>query len=397
MVADDALVGKVLDGYVLEHRIGAGATGVVYKARRRDATDSNDVLAVKVLNEALGHIKSLRRRFEREARALSKLTHEHIVHIADFGVVDEVVFIAMEYLEGTTLEDHLQDEPVSPTMALQTIRQILEGVAFAHERQIVHRDLKPANVFLVNMPGETHPSVKILDFGLAKFLSIDELSHEGTLTRKGRVVGTPAYMAPAQIAGVSLAARAGVYAAGNRLFELLADRRPFDYDRRSQLLRAHLFEPVPKICDIRPGADIDPALEALVRRALAKDPSERFPDARAMLDELEPFTSKAIESESPARSGERSRAGTSSVVITAEERREISSQSDPAVAPLVAAKHALAETEVESAPLGALPPEPSARPPSRNSDGLMTAAVWVFGLIGLVTLIGLAVYATTLR
>ena len=393
VTATDPMLGRTLDGYVLSERIGAGATGVVYRASREG---DPRLYAVKVLNEALGHIKSLRRRFEREARALSRLTHEHIVDIADFGVTEDAVFISMEFLRGDTLEDRLQRAPLDPDVALRLMRQILEGLAFAHEQQIVHRDLKPANVFLVerNEPdrpgnsGDTIPWAKILDFGLAKFLSIDELSQEGTLTRKGRVVGTPAYMAPEQITGVSLDVRADVYAAGVLLFELLADRRPFDYDRRSQLLRAHLFEPIPKLSDVRPGLDVDPKLEAVIRRALAKDPQERFQDARAFLDALMPFGEGAVKVPGrKRRSAERSRAGTSSVIITAEERAKASS------------------SEPEARPLGSLPPSP---PPGAldtivdstgapTPRGWVNVAVWVFGLASFGALLALAYYATTLR
>ncbi|MBC7173553.1 MAG: serine/threonine protein kinase, partial [Polyangiaceae bacterium] len=272
------LSGSTLDGYVLEAKIGSGATGVVYRARRGD---EDKPVAVKVLNENLGQISSLRRRFEREARALSRLKHPRIVHISDFGITDEATFIAMEVLEGDTLEEILADGPVAPESAVAIVCQTLEGVGFAHEMQIVHRDLKPANIFLQFVGGK--PDVKVLDFGLAKFLSVDELSEDATLTRKGRIVGTPAYMAPEQITGGALDVRADVYAAGVLLFELLADRRPFDYPRRSQLLRAHLFEPVPALATVRPGLTVHPALEAIVRKALSKDPAERFADAGAML------------------------------------------------------------------------------------------------------------------
>ncbi|MCB9614148.1 MAG: serine/threonine protein kinase [Sandaracinus sp.] len=385
MTATDPMLGRTLDGYTLSERIGAGATGVVYRASREGDAKP---YAVKVLNEALGHIKSLRRRFEREARALSRLTHEHIVDIADFGVTEDAVFIAMEFLSGDTLEDRLQRAPLDPAEALRLMRQILEGLAFAHEQQIVHRDLKPANVFLVEKPGEASSWAKILDFGLAKFLSIDELSQEGTLTRKGRVVGTPAYMAPEQITGVSLDVRADVYAAGVLLFELLADRRPFDYDRRSQLLRAHLFEPIPKLSDVRAELEVEPALEAIVRRALAKDPAERFPDARAFLQALAPFGDESARlAGRKRRRAERSRAGTSSVIITAEERAKASS------------------SEPEARPLGSLPPTP---PPgaldtivdtgsTSRPRGWVNVAVWVFGLASFGALLALAYYATTLR
>ena len=163
--------------------------------------------------------------------------------------------------------------------------QAAEAIGAAHAAGIVHRDLKPANVFLAASPQGT--SVKILDFGLAKFLAIDELSSDATLTRKGRIVGTPAYMSPEQITGVSLDVRADVYAAGVVLFEMIADLRPFDYERRSELLRAHLFEKPPEMHAVRPGLTVDPELESIVRKALAKDPAERFANAGAMLRALE--------------------------------------------------------------------------------------------------------------
>lgn len=313
---EDGLIGRDLDGYVIESRIGSGATGVVYKAQHPDL---DGPVAVKVLNENLGQIRSLRRRFEREARALSKLTHEHVVHISDFGVVEGITFIAMELLEGDTLEESLQDAPIAPERALTISRQLLEGLAFAHERQIVHRDLKPANVFLRMTPGGGEV-VKILDFGLAKFLSIDELSQDATLTRKGRIVGTPAYMAPEQITGVFLDVRADIYAAGIVLFEMFADRRPFDYERRSQLLRAHLFEEVPRLVDVRPGLEVHPALEKLIRKALEKDPGERYAQAGEMLEALAAVPADCARYEEKSRQGDRVRSGTTSVLISAEER-----------------------------------------------------------------------------
>jgi len=392
---DDALVGRELGGFRLESRVGAGATGVVYRAEK-----DGEVFAVKVLNEGLGHIRSLRRRFDREARALGKLRHPHIVHIEDFGVVDNVVYIAMEFLVGDTLEDVLQKAPVDPADALHWMKEILEGLAFAHDRQIVHRDLKPANVFLVDEDEEKR--LKILDFGLAKFLSVDELSKEGTLTRRGRVVGTPAYMAPEQITGVSLDVRADVYAAGVCLFELIADRRPFDYDRRSQLLRAHLFEPVPRLEEVRPELEVDEAFEEVLRKALAKDPNDRFMDARGMLEALAPHADGAVTVRGATkRSTERSTAGTTSVVISAEERMELASEAG-------VTDSVSDETEVdatapprENIPLGSLPPQPPS-PPLANatpkpSGTVKAGLVWALGLIGLAALIGVVYYATTLQ
>ncbi len=422
--ADDPLLGKTLGGYTIDRRIGSGATGVVYAAR--DAAER--VVAVKVLNEALGQIRSLRRRFEREARALSKLQHDKIVHIEDFGVVDEIVFIAMEYLEGETLEDRITREPIDAENALDVTRQVLEGVAFAHARQIVHRDLKPANVFLIGSSGtvsESNPSMeaKVLDFGLAKFLSIEELSQEGTLTRRGRVVGTPAYMAPEQITGVSLDLRADVYAVGIMLFELLADRRPFDSERRSKLLRAHLFEEVPKLASVRPGLVVDPDLETVVLRALAKDPADRYADAAALLEALEPFDGSAATLARPPRKRKRTRANSSSVVLSPEELADASSEDEGPATPAEASEPSITAVRAD-VPLGGLPsvPPPSSETtqktrtvtakteevsrtkgppkpgePTWRDAGWVTVLVWIVGLGLMGAVVALAAYATTVH
>jgi serine/threonine-protein kinase len=310
-------VGTSLGGYLIERRLGSGATGVVYKAT---PPEGGKPVAVKVLNDNLGHISALKRRFEREARALAKLKHPHIVHISDYGVDNDVTFIAMELLIGETLEDVLQRAPIDPLRGVGVILQSLRGLAYAHEKGIVHRDLKPANIFLRQVAGGIDV-VKVLDFGLAKFLEVDELSQDATLTRKGRIVGTPAYMAPEQITGVSLDVRADVYAAGIVLYEMLADQRPFSYERRSQLLRAHLFEPVPRIERMRPGLSVHPELEALILRALEKDPSKRFADANEMLEAVEALPSEPATFAEVRRDAVRSRTGSSSAVIISEAER----------------------------------------------------------------------------
>ena len=316
----DTLVGESIGGYRIEERIGSGATGVVYRARDRE---DGGAVAIKVLADDLGQIPSLERRFQREARALAKLRHRRVVHISDFGVDKRGTFIVMELLEGQTLEESLSTRPIEPQLALGLMRQVLDGVACAHAEQVVHRDLKPANVFLLHS-AEDEIDAKVLDFGLAKFLSVDELSQDVTLTRRGRIVGTPAYMAPEQITGVSLDVRADVYALGVLLFEMLADRRPFDYARRSELLRAHLFEEPPWLADTRPGLVVHPDLERFVRRALAKNPDERFADGREMQEALASIEDDTVFFTGlPPRAMPRSKAGTNSVLISAEERAHV--------------------------------------------------------------------------
>jgi eukaryotic-like serine/threonine-protein kinase len=330
----DELIGRTLDGYKVEYRLGAGATGVVFRAKHPAHAQP---VALKVLHDNLGTITSLKRRFEREARVLSKLEHPNIVHIMDFGVVDGLTYIAMELLEGLTLEDVLDEAPIDADRALDIAAEVLEGLAFAHALHVVHRDLKPANVFLCRggrAGDRSKDRVKLLDFGLAKILSDDDVAEDGTLTRRGRIVGTPAYMAPEQITGVSLDVRADVYALGVLLYELLADRRPFLSERRSELLRAHLLEPPPPLGSVREGLTLDPQLESLVMRALEKDPGKRHADATELLAALRQLpTGAARLGPKAAASPLRSRSGATSEVISGSERRAVSESISDSSAP----------------------------------------------------------------
>ncbi|GAB4109701.1 MAG: hypothetical protein OHK0013_45320 [Sandaracinaceae bacterium] len=371
----DALVGSTLGAYRIELKLGTGATGVVFRARREDG--DRDV-ALKVLHDNLGSISALKRRFEREARVLAKLDHPNIVEITDYGVSDEGhTFIAMELLEGRTLEQALDEAPMPPARALAVMREILKGLAFAHARQVVHRDLKPANVFLC---APRDASVKLLDFGLAKILSDDEIAEDGTLTRRGRIVGTPAYMAPEQITGTGLDVRADVYAAGVLLYELLADRRPFLSERRSELLRAHLLQPPPPFSEARAELQVDPALEALVMRCLAKAPEARYANAGEVLDALSALPTDAARLTRAPSIHTRSRSGATSEVITSGERRAVSesisasqpgqkptppSAPTPRLAPPVAdADPAVSPAPVPSAPGSSPPSVPAPVPPA---------------------------------
>ncbi|MFO0681398.1 MAG: serine/threonine-protein kinase [Sandaracinus sp.] len=354
----DDLIGRTLEGYKIEYRLGAGATGVVFRARHENQMAP---IALKVLHDTLGTITSLKRRFEREARVLSKLEHPNIVHITDFGVVEGLTFIAMELLEGLTLEEVLDEAPVVPERALDIAAEVLEGLAYAHEQQVVHRDLKPANVFLCHGGRDGDPtkdSVKLLDFGLAKMLSDDDVAEDGTLTRRGRIVGTPAYMAPEQITGVSLDQRADVYAMGILLYELLADRRPFLSERRSELLRAHLLEPPPPLSVAREGLSVHPELEGLVMKALAKDPAARFANGREMLAAVRALPPRCARFGADVTPTTRSRSGATSEVIDSEERRKVSAEVSQQMAPPSMPPPAVVPTPAPAA----AKPAPSAKP-----------------------------------
>jgi serine/threonine protein kinase len=370
MPAGDGLVGTTLGAYRIESNIGSGATGVVYRAVQQP---SGRAVALKVLHDNLGSITGLERRFSREARVLKKLSHPNIVEVLDFGIEGGRTFIAMELLEGITLEESLEQTPISPARALEHYEPILAALAEAHDQEVVHRDLKPANVFITKS-GE----VKILDFGLAKMLSIDELSQEGTLTRKGRIVGTPAYMAPEQITGVFIDVRADVYALGVMLYELLADRRPFLYERRSELLRAHLLEPVTKITEARKGLWVHPDLDKLIMRTLAKDPADRYENGRAMLQALRALPKDCVRVETtPVRTEGRKRTDTSSAVISESERKAITESAGMSAS--MSTEYPADQTVID-------PPESereraTARPGAPARSGIPTGGLFLISLI----------------
>lgn len=389
---DDPRIDTRLGGFTIAERIGHGATGTVYRAEREDPEST---FAIKVLSPDAANLETIKRRFEREAKVLRKLRHPGIVQIEDFGVEHDAAYIVMELLEGETLEARLQRSPITPTDALAITRQILSALAHAHELEIAHRDLKPANVFLVG-ERDSKPDVRILDFGLAKFLSHDEADAEGTLTRKGRVVGTPAYMAPEQITGIAVDARVDVYSTGIVLYEMLADERPFQQTRRSELLRAHLFEEVPQLSSVRPDAGIDPGLEVVLRNALAKDPARRFKDADAFFDAINEFDGDAVD-KPVERSEPRSTAGTSSVLIKAEERTLASSTSDKDER-TSAKKSIPTDPPKDVHPKKADPKEESAdatkkAPESWKDAAWVSVLVWIVSLLCFFSLVGTMVYS----
>jgi serine/threonine-protein kinase len=277
------LTGAVLDGrYRILEPLAEGAMGVVYRAER---VKLGRVVAVKVLHESLPHELSSRKRFEIEARAMAKLEHPHCASVVDVGLHEDRPYVVMDFVSGDNLKDVLHAHgPLPIARAVEIIRQVLSGLAHAHELGIIHRDIKPANLVLSQKAG-LGDHVKILDFGLAR------LSQDSSLTA-GIVVGTPSYMAPEQIRGVAIDARVDLYACGVVLFEMLTGTKPFvsAADDPIEVCTLHLKQPPPRLVDRRPGVDFGP-LEGVVARALCKLPSERFASAvelAAALDAIIP-------------------------------------------------------------------------------------------------------------
>ncbi|HXU05078.1 MAG TPA: protein kinase [Polyangia bacterium] len=281
----DPFIGRTLNGrYEMLARLGVGGVGVVYQGRQ---VELDRPVAIKVLQQSAAASPEWRRRFEREARALSALRHPNVVPLTDFGVDGDVPYLVMELLEGKTLADLINEESVSATRALGVVRQTLRGLAFAHDKGIAHRDLKPANIFLQALPDQTD-QVRLLDFGTAKFLEgVNAPGAAENPSRVGAVFGTPSYMAPEQAKAERVDTRADIYAAGAILFELLAGRPPYVADTPQAVMEAHVFEPVPSLAEARPDLSIAPLVQPVIDRAMAKKPADRYPKALWMLSALE--------------------------------------------------------------------------------------------------------------
>ena len=256
--------------------------GVVYRAER---IKLGRIVAVKVLHEVLPSELSSRRRFEIEAMAMAKLEHPHCAAVVDIGLHGDRPFVVMDYVSGQNLKDVISAQaPLAVPRAVELVRQILSGLAHAHELGIIHRDIKPANLVLSQKAG-LGDHVKILDFGLAR------LGQDSSLTT-GVVVGTPSYMAPEQIRGQTIDSRIDLYAAGVVLFEMLTGTKPFvsAKDDPIEICAMHLKVTPPRLADRWPSVDFG-ELEAIVVRALAKTPGERFATAAefaAALDAVVP-------------------------------------------------------------------------------------------------------------
>ena len=289
--APESFVGRVVDDrYEVSQALGEGAVGAVYKAM--DRTTGNPV-ALKIWHAGSQDVQT-RGRFVREAKALDVLKHPNIVEVYGYGLVDNVPYVAMEFLQGETLDDLIEKhEVMDHGLAFHLIKQVLSALAFAHGHNVVHRDLKPENIYLV--PGaDGRPQVRILDYGLAKFLAPEDDPLKGAaITMTGMVMGTPLYMPPEQAAGGSIDLRVDVYAAGCIFFEMLSGRLPYLGDNQMDLLKAHLQAPVPSLAEAL-GKHVVPELQAIFETAMAKKPDQRYPTASAMLGAVENLPGKPI-------------------------------------------------------------------------------------------------------
>ncbi|MFF8395172.1 serine/threonine-protein kinase [Streptomyces sp. NPDC016172] len=276
------LVGQQIAGYRIEQEIGRGGMAVVYRARdlRLERT-----VALKLLAPELARNDTFRRRFTHESRAAAAIDHPHIVPVFEAGETDGVLYIAMRYVAGSDLRHVLDREgPMPPVTALRVAAQLASALDAAHDNGLVHRDVKPGNILVSRGTDSDHPEhVYLTDFGLTK----KSLSLTG-FTTVGQFVGTLDYVAPEQISGKPVDARCDVYGFACVVFETLAGHPPFLRDDDMALLWAHQYDEPPPLTEDRP--DLDPRVDPVFARALAKSPDDRYPSCLAFVAALRAAT-----------------------------------------------------------------------------------------------------------
>ncbi len=276
----DELVGKVIDGrYRILERIGGGGMGEVYKVEH---VRIGKVAAMKIIHGLLADNQELRRRFLREARAVSKLVHVNTVQVFDFGEYEGSLYLVMEYVPGRTLSAVLKESGRLPwPRAVHIAVQVCNALSEAHEKGVVHRDIKPENLILVRQKDGTD-LVKVVDFGLAR-LKGDGDPH---ITAQGSILGTPYYMAPEQARGEEPDERTDIYSLGVVLYEMVAGTVPFEAPSPLVVLTRCLSEEPPPPTSRVSGLDLDPAAERVIMKALARDRADRFRSAEEFSEAL---------------------------------------------------------------------------------------------------------------
>ncbi len=263
------MIGQLVDGrYEVEELAGKGGMSSVYRARDQVL---GRLVALKILHEHFSTDDEYVERFRREARAIARLNHPNIVTVIDRGEFEGRQFIVFEHVAGENLKDVVRRRgPLPVPQALALTHQVARALAFAHEHGIVHRDVKPQNVLL-----DESGSPKVTDFGIARSLDPKE-----GLTETGTLLGTSDYIAPEQASGKRVDERSDQYSLGVLLYELLTGEVPYPAETFMAAAMRHLNDPVPSVRERRPDVPVE--VDAIVARAMAKDPNDRFPSTSAM-------------------------------------------------------------------------------------------------------------------
>ena len=281
--SDDLAPGTMVGEYRVDGQVGEGGMGRVFAATHPVIAKR---AAIKILHPELSVNREAVERFVQEARSVNQIGHPNIVDIFSFGTLpDGRCYFVMEFLRGSSLRDRVRSHRLQLVEAMQISETIAIALEAAHEKGIVHRDLKPDNIFLVEVKGQSMPTVKLLDFGIAKLLGGDGLRAERT--RTGNLMGTPAYMSPEQARGHMVDHRTDIYALGCVAYEMLTGWLPFPADNAADMIAKHLFETPPSARIKNPM--VPPELDALIQRMLAKEA-----DLRPTLAELRDHLRRGI-------------------------------------------------------------------------------------------------------
>jgi serine/threonine-protein kinase len=288
----DPLLGRILNGkYRIESQLGQGAMGTVYLGEHLGLRKK---VALKLLHPDLQVSDDSLARFQREGMAAGRFNHPHAIQIFDFDKSEgRIFYLAMEYVEGMDLGLFLRQKGRLPVaQAVKLMRQIVSCLAEAHRHGIVHRDLKPDNI-MVSEGSRQELRIKVLDFGLSKL--VDRRMGSSLVTQPGRLLGTPLYMAPEQVAGDEADERSDIYAAGLILYEMLAGERPFKERDSTHLFLSRPVAEAPSIRANVPELDVPDELEELLLRALQRERDARFQTAEELLNALDelPFVAGA--------------------------------------------------------------------------------------------------------
>jgi hypothetical protein len=291
--------GQRLGPYEISGMLGRGGMGEVYRARD---TRLERTVAVKTLNPEMSAHPEFRERFVREARAISALNHANICTLYDVGQTGDLSYLVMEHIAGAALNERLKKGPMPVVEALECAAQVADALDHAHRRGVVHRDLKPSNIVL------TKSGAKLLDFGIAKLMQRPgEAAQAGaqgphTMTSQGMVVGTLHYMAPEQLQGLEVDARADLFALGAVIYEMLIGARAFDGISQATIMAKIISGEPERLTDL--PAMGPPELERLLRRCLAKDPEERWQTARDLRSELKWIAGRLAQPDTKPATGE---------------------------------------------------------------------------------------------
>lgn len=312
----DPLVGQIVaERYMVLSQLGSGGFGSVYMAKH---TKLNNPVALKVLHSHYISNTQVVQRFEREAEATSRLNHNAIAGVHDIGLLpDGRPFMVMEYLQGLSLADLIEQEGALPYERVTPLFvECCDALRYAHKQGLLHRDIKPDNIFVVrDIDGVEH--AKLLDFGLAKLVFGEDMSIVSGLTESGVALGTPWYMSPEQCQAKPLDGRTDIYSLGFSLYEALAGRRPFSGRTHYEAMSAHLHSRVPPLNDPNKDPIVPKALEDAILRSLAKGPNDRFTTAEEFRDALAATVpGGAYLSRTPAQAPSQLRAETLSPAMT---------------------------------------------------------------------------------